>query len=110
MRPMLATVRNGFITRNVEDGETPIMKPMLTIPAAINTFRLGAFLVATADTKIVIGRRRPRAIYERIRSSAIYRNMKIVVAHLEKGRIDITETKGVENESNNPDQVERKNG
>lgn len=47
-----------------EAGETPRKKPAVTMDAARMTVGAGVLRVWTADTAMVIGRARPRAIYE----------------------------------------------
>jgi hypothetical protein len=53
----------GEFDENKEEGDTPIMKPIVTIAEEITTARCGAFWEWMADTTMVIGRTIPRAIW-----------------------------------------------
>jgi hypothetical protein len=60
-------------------GAMPTKKPMVTMPAASKTNVVGLFLVVAAETAIVNGRTRPRAIFETRISLFPYRAIEEIV-------------------------------
>ena len=78
------------------EGVTPVKKPSVTATAATMTRMEGRERVCMEETMIVMGRLRPRAIWKRVVRKM---NRSYTTACLEKGGLYVSETQGVENET-----------